>query len=144
MTTLDSLIVRHWQSLADGITKDGIRQLPSYGEAPLRLTMERVERWLKVLAESIDRNEPQLLAGYLEAIAKERQAEGYPIGDLHAIIHITERHIRDLIDQACSDPVERNGQQALLIAIMDSARMALSIAYMLNRAPVTDQEAEEG
>jgi hypothetical protein len=131
MLSLDRLIVEHWESLVDTISKDAIRQIPSYGRAPLQLTVARVERWLKVLADSLDQNDPHLLADYLTVVGKERQEEGYTIGELHAIVTITEEHLQDLIDRSYTDKVERTGQHALLRAVMDSARMILSVAYVL-------------
>jgi hypothetical protein len=120
--------------LVDSITKDAIRQIPSYADAPLQLTLERVERWLKTLSDSILQNDPHLLSQYLMDVGEERQAEGYPVSELHAIVHCTEHHVRDLIARSYSDPVERNGQTALLVAVMDSARMTLSVAYILSVA----------
>ena len=140
--SLYELITTHRESLVDEIAKDAIRQIPSYAEAPLRLTMERIERWLQTLAESIARNMPATLAQYLTAIGKERRQEGYPVGDLHAIIGITERHIRDLIDRSHSDPVERDAQTTLLNAVMDSARMVLSVTYVLSTAARQSQQGE--
>lgn len=134
VTSLNDLITTHWETLADAIVKEAICQIPSYGEAPLRLTIERIERWLRTLAESISQNNPPLLAGYLIAVAEERRAEGYPIGDVHAIVYVTERHLRNLIARSCPDQVERDSQTALLTAIMDSARMTLSVTYILNMA----------
>jgi hypothetical protein len=132
-TSLGELITTHREALVDEVTKDAIRQIPSYADAPLQLTMERVERWLKMLAESIHQNDPHQLSNYLMAIGQERREEGYPIGELHAIIHVTERHIQNLIEGSYSDAVERNGQTALLGAVMDSARMTLSVTYILSR-----------
>ena len=133
-TSLDKLITEHWNTLVDQITKDSIRRIPSYTEAPLRLTIERIERALRVLGESIAQNEPPILAQHLMAVAEERKEEGYPIGDLHIVIQIFERHLGDLIDQTVADPVEQTGQRALLRAVMDSARMTLSVTYILSKA----------
>jgi hypothetical protein len=131
MQSLDHLINEYWETLVDAISKDAIRQIPSYGRAPLRQTVERVERWLKVLADSLAQNAPNILADYLTVVGQERQEEGYTIGELHAIVTITERDLRDLIDDSYADEVERNGQNALVRAVMDSARMILSVAYVL-------------
>ncbi|MGD8245583.1 MAG: hypothetical protein PVG25_11445 [Anaerolineae bacterium] len=133
-TSLGDLIAEHREPLVDSITKDAIRQIPSYSDAPLRLTMERIERWLEALSESIRRNDPSLLSQYLMHVGEERKAEGYPISELHAIVHCTECHVRDLVARSYSDPVERNGQTALLTAVMDSARMTLSVAYIIRMA----------
>jgi hypothetical protein len=134
MISLDELITEKWSDLVDAITKDAVRRIRSYANAPLRTTMERVERWLKTLAESIAKNQPDLLAEYLAAVGEERREEGYPIGDLHAIVHTTEEHLSDLIEDTYDDPVEQNGQMALLTAVMDSARMTLSVTYILSMA----------
>ena len=142
MVSLDELIVQDWESLMDSITKDAIRQIPSYAQAPIRLTIERVERWLKTLSDSVAQNNPQLLAEYLAAVGEERKEEGYPIGDLQTIVHVTERHLGELIAQSYPDPVERAGQTALLQAIMESARMTLSVSYILSVAARESQEAE--
>jgi hypothetical protein len=128
------LISEQLEALSDGITKDAIREIPSYGAAPLKVTSERVERWLKILSESIRRNEPQLLADYLSTVALQRQEEGYAIKDLHAIVFITERHLLTFIDRLTDDPVVRSGERALLNAVMDSARMVLGVAYILSKA----------
>jgi hypothetical protein len=133
-TSLGDLITDHQEMLVDSITKDAIRQIPSYADAPLQLTLERVERWLKTLSDSILQNDPHLLSQYLMEVGEERQSEGYPVGELHAIVRCTEHHLRHLIARSYSDPVERNGQTALLNAVMESARMTLSVAYILSVA----------
>jgi len=134
MISLDDLISEHWAELMDLITKDAVVRIRSYAKAPLKLTMERVGRWLKTLADSVAQNKPDLLAEYLAAVGEERREEGYPIGDLHAIVSITEERLQDLIEDTIQDPVERNGQMALLTAVMDSARMTLSVTYILSLA----------
>lgn len=133
-TSLDKLIVENQESLVDQIVKDAIRQIPSYGRAPLQLTIERVEQWLRTLAASIERNDPHILEHYLAAIAVERQEEGYPIGELHAIVRITEQHLRDVVVSSSSDEIERNALNALLEAVMGAARMVLSVTYVLSAA----------
>jgi hypothetical protein len=133
-TSLGDLIAEYQNLLVDSITKDAIRQIPSYADAPLQLTLERVERWLKTLSDSILQNDPHVLSQYLMGVGEERQAEGYPISELHAIVRCTEHHLRHLIAREYPDPVERNGQTALLAAVMDSARMTLSVAYILSVA----------
>lgn len=133
MVTLDELIREHWETLVSEITKDAVRQIPSYGDAPLQLTIERVERWLNALAESVAQNQPPLLAQHLIGIGEERKEEGYPIGDLHTIVQLTERHLQQLVERAVADPVEQNGLTALLRAVMDSARMTLSVTYILDK-----------
>lgn len=132
--SLGELISDQIDVLSDGITKDAIREIPSYGASPLKVTSERVERWLKILSDSIRRNEPQLLADYLSTVALQRQEEGYAIKDLHAIVMITERHLLAHIDRSTDDAVVRSGERALLNAVMDSARMVLSVAYILRKA----------
>lgn len=129
---LDELIRDNWQTLSDGIIKDAIREIPAYNKAPVRSTTVRVTKWLDVLAESIARNKPETLAGYLSSISIQRREEGYEIKDLHAMVYITERHLAKLIENLVVDPVERNGQLALLNAVMDSARMVLSVAYIFD------------
>jgi hypothetical protein len=129
--TLTELIERNLDSLVDGITKDAIRQIPSYGKAPIKLTMARIERLLRVLVESIRRNNPNVLEQYLMAIGEERREHAYPIGELHAILEITEQHLCDLVVQSIAPEVERNAQLALVGATMDSARMILSKTYLL-------------
>jgi len=78
-TTLYELIATHRESLVDGIAKDAIRQIPSYAEAPLRLTMERVERWLQTLADSIAQNMPATLAQYLTTIGESDGRRDTPL-----------------------------------------------------------------
>ncbi len=130
--SLDDLIVEHRESLVDGIVKDAIRQIPSYGRAPLRQTVERVERFLDALAESIARNEPDVLERHLVGVARERKREGYAIMELHAIVHITEDHVQAVIRRAVAGEVERTGLLALLDAVMGAARMVLSVRYLLS------------
>lgn len=129
---LDELITEHFDSLVDGIVKDAIRQIPSYAQAPLQVTIDRVEQWLQTLARSIEQNDPDILEHHLAAVAEERRDEGYPIGELHAIVQITEQHLLDLIPSACADEVECNANLAVLGAVMDAARMILSVTYILN------------
>jgi hypothetical protein len=130
--SLDELIVANRESLVDGIVKDAIQQIPSYGRAPLRQTIQRVERFLDALAESVARNEPDLLEGHLVGVARERKQEGYAIMELHAIVHITEEHLRTAIRRNVIDEVERTGLLALLDAVTDAARMVLSVRYVLS------------
>jgi len=129
--SLDKLIIKHRESLVDSIVKDAVREIPSYGQAPLRLTLHRVEGWLDALANSIAQNEPDILERYLVAIAGERRQEGFAIIELHSIVHITEEHVRDLIERAVADEIERNGFLTLLAAVMGAARMVLSVRYIL-------------
>jgi len=53
---------------------------------------------------------------------------------LHAIVSITEQHLRDLIDRSYADPVERSAQKSLLDAVLAGARMVLSITFILGIA----------
>lgn len=129
--SLDKLVIENMESLVDVISKDAIRQIPSYGKAPLQQTIERVEIWLKVLASSIQQNKPELLEQYLVAVALERQEEGYAIGELHAIAQITENYLRDLINNQTINEVELNALNALLEAVIGAARMVLSVNYVL-------------
>jgi hypothetical protein len=43
-----------------------------------------------------------------------------------------ERHLRAEIGQTCTDEVECNALLALLDAVMDAARMVLSVRYLLS------------
>lgn len=129
--TLTELIGGNLELLVDGITKDAIRQIPSYGRAPIKVTMARIERLLRVLVESIRRNNPNVLEQYLMGIAEERREHAYPIGELHAILEIVEQHLRELVVQSTSQEMERNALLALVGATMDSARMILSKTYLL-------------
>jgi hypothetical protein len=129
--SLDELIVEHRESLVDGIVKDAIGQIPAYSKAPLRVTIERIERALEALATSIRENDPDILEQHLVGVAAERREEGYAILELHAIVHIIERHLRDDIVGTCSDELERNALLALLDAVMGAARMVLSVRYIL-------------
>jgi hypothetical protein len=128
---LDELIVENRELLVDRIVKDAIGQIPSYAKAPIRVTVGRVERALEALAASIRENDPSIFEQHLIGVAAERREEGYAILELHAIVHIIERHLREEIVRACSDEVERNGLLALLDAVMDAARMVLSVRYIL-------------
>jgi len=129
---LDDLINGNFESLVDEITKEAIRRIPSYGAAPLQLTIERVERWLKAIADSVGRNDPEILKGHLTTVAQERQEEGYAIAELHAIVHITEEQLRQAILDADLDPTERSGNLALLDVVMEAARMVLNVTYLLS------------
>jgi hypothetical protein len=130
--SLDELIVAHRESLVDGIVKDAIRQISSYRRAPLRQTIQRVERFLDALAESVARNEPDVLEKHLVDVARERKNEGYAIMELHAIVHITEEHVQAAIRHDVADEVERTGLLALLDAVTGAARMVLSVRYLLS------------
>jgi hypothetical protein len=130
-TNLVDLIENNLEWLVDETTKDAIRQIPRYGKAPIRQTMARMERLLKILAESVRRNSPNLLEQFLEGVAEERHARAYPIGELHAILDITETHLRELVAQSAAGEVDRNAQNALVNAIIDSAHMVFSKAYLL-------------
>jgi hypothetical protein len=130
--SLDELAVEHREALVNGIVKDAIRQIPAYGRAPLRQTVERVERFLDALAESIARNDPDILEQHLVGVAQERKQEGYAILELHAIVYITEEHLQTTIRNVVTDEVERNGLSALLEAVMGAARMVLSVRYLLS------------
>lgn len=129
--SLDKLIIEHRESLVDSIVKDAIRQIPSYGQAPLRLTIQRVEQWLDALADSIAQNEPKILERHLVAVASERQEEGFAVIELHNIVYITEGHVRGLIGRFVADEIERNGFLTLLAAVMGAARMVLGVRYIL-------------
>lgn len=130
--TLDRLIVENRESLVDDIVKDAIRQIPAYGQAPLRQTIDRVERFLDALVASIAHDDPDLLEQYLVGVAQERKQQGIAIMELHAIVDIAEKHLRATVQSAVSDNVERNGLLALLEAVMDAARMVLSVRYLLD------------
>ena len=56
--TLVELIEKNMELLVDGITKEAIQRIPSYGEAPIKQTLGRMERMLGVLVDSIRRNHP--------------------------------------------------------------------------------------
>jgi hypothetical protein len=133
-TSLDGLIAAHWDALVDDIAKDAICQIPSYHQAPIRVTMERVGRWLQTCADSIRENDPHLLERYLTGVGEERKEQGYAIHELHAIVSITEQHLRDLIDRSYADPVERSAQKSLLDAVLAGARMVLSVTFLLSMA----------
>ena len=129
--TLDNLITDNRELLVDRIVKDAIGQIPSYAEAPLRVTIERIEEGLDALAESIREDDPDILEQHLIGIAATRRQEGYAILELHAVIYLYERHLRDAIVSNCTGEVECNALMALLDAVMGAARMVLSVRYML-------------
>jgi hypothetical protein len=129
--SLDELIVENRESLVDRIVKDAIGQIPAYAKAPLRVTIDRVEQALQAVADSVRENDPDILERHLVGVAAERQEEGYAILELHTIVHIIERHLREEIMRACPDEVERNGLLALLDAVIAAARMVLSVRYIL-------------
>ncbi|HZD57571.1 MAG TPA: hypothetical protein VE136_12640 [Anaerolineales bacterium] len=129
--TLDQLIRENLEGLADHITKDAVRLIPSYREAPLRITTERVENWLRMLAASLHENDPQVLERYIVTIAHERYTQGYQVTELHNIVQLTEQHLREYIDQSAVAPLERNALIALCEAAMDAARMVISVTYVL-------------
>ena len=129
--SLDTLILENLEDLVDRITKDAIRFIPSYRDAPLRTTAKRVEVWLQVLATSLHENDPQVLEKYLVTIAHERYAEGYQVTELHSIVQLTDQHLRDYIELTTIEPTERNALIALCEAVMDAARMVISVTYVL-------------
>jgi DNA-binding transcriptional regulator YbjK len=129
--TLDQLIRENLEDLVDHITKDAVRQIPSYREAPLSTTVERVENWLRVLATSLHENSPQVLEKYIVTIAHERYSEGYQVTELHNIMQLTEQHLRQIINRTVVEPLERNALIALCEAAMDAARMVISVTYIL-------------
>lgn len=129
--TLDKLILENLEDLIDRITKDAVRFIPSYRDAPLRITAKRVEVWLRVLATSLHENDPQILEKYLVTIAHERYAEGYQVTELHSIVQLTDQHLRDYIELIAIEPTTRNALTALCEAVMDAARMVVSVTYVL-------------
>jgi len=129
--TLDSLIIENRELLVDRIAKDAIGQIPSYAEAPLRVTIERIEEGLDALAESIREDDPDILEHHLIGVAGARRLEGYAILELHAVIYLYERHLREVVLNTCTDEVECNALLALLDAVMGAARMVLSVRYTL-------------
>jgi hypothetical protein len=129
---LDELIVENRESLVDGIVKDAIRQISAYGRAPLQQTVERVGRFLDALAESVARNDPDILERYLVGVAHERKREGYAVMELHAIVYLSEERVNALIRDVVADEVDRNALLALLGAVMGAARMVLSVRYLLS------------
>jgi hypothetical protein len=124
-------MTKYHERLVDEIAKDAICQIPSYREAPLRLTVERIDHALNAVAASIHQNDPEILEGHLRKVAEERQKEGYPISELHAVVQITEKHLADLILSSDADGAERNANLALLDVVMDAARMVLSVTYVI-------------
>jgi ribosome-binding protein aMBF1 (putative translation factor) len=130
--SLDELIAEHQEVLVDKVTKDAICRIPSYREAPLRETIQRVERWLKALSDSIAENDPEILEEYLQTVARERRKQGYAIAELHAIVQITEEHMETLVNRALAVETERNANLAVLEIVMDAARMVLSVTYVIN------------
>jgi hypothetical protein len=130
-SSLDQLILENLNGLADRIAKDAVLQIPSYHEAPLKTTMERIENWLRVLATSLHKNDPQVLEKYIVAIAHERYMQGYKVTELHNLVQITEQHLRSAIEQAKTEPLERNALIALCGAALDAARMVISVTYVL-------------
>lgn len=130
-SSLDNLILENLEPLVDSITKEAIRLVPSYREAPLRVTVKRVETWLRMLATSLHRNDPQILEKYLVATAQERYKEGYRVTELHNIVQITEMRLNELINAASLASLERNALIALCNAVMDAARMVISVSYVL-------------
>jgi hypothetical protein len=134
--TLDELIVKNRESLVDRIVKDAIGQIPAYAKAPLQTTIARVEQALQATADSIRENDPDILEQHLVGVAAERRGEGYAILELHAIVHIIERHVRNDIVRSCPAEIECNALLALLDAVMDAARMVLSVRYLLSAEPL--------
>jgi len=130
-TNLVDLIEGNLDWLVDEITKDAIRQIPSYGRAPIRQTLVRIEHLLKILAESVRRNEPSVMEQFLEGVAQERRARAYPIGELHAVLDIAAKHLHALVARVVEGEVEQNAQSALVSAIVDSAHMVFSKTYLL-------------
>ena len=135
--SLDELIVKNRESLVDRIVKDAVGQIPAYSKAPLRTTIARVEQALQATADSIRDNDPDILERHLVGVAAERRREGYAILELHAIVHIMERHLREDIVRSCPAEIECNALLAVLDAVMDAARMVLSVRYLLVATKLT-------
>jgi hypothetical protein len=134
--SLHEIIEQHREALADAIAKAAIRQIPSYEEAPLSQTLERVDRWLRILAASAKENDPRILEGYLMGVAEERRIEGYGVDELHAVARLTEAEIRRQIQATDASQTEKNGLQALLAAIMGAARMVISVNFIMRVSDV--------
>jgi hypothetical protein len=64
-------------------------------------------------------------------VSEERKSEGYAIGELHAIVEITEGHLQKTILRIVSSEVDQNGLLALLQAVMGAARMTISVRYIM-------------
>lgn len=127
---LSDLIGEHYHVLVDEITKDAIREIGAYGDAPLRQTVERIERSIKAMVDSIRLNEPDILKEHVTVVAAERQKEGYSAAELHAIIQIMKQHMQALIAETYEEETERTGYLALTDTIVESARMMVSVAYL--------------
>lgn len=143
-TTLDQLIRSHRDGLVDAIVKDAIRLIPAYAHLPIQTTVARVERWLDVLAESIARNHPPTLEDYLVEVAEERREEGFVVAELHTIVQITDGHLARIIEDTQPEEIPRNAQRALLTAVMDAARMVLSVTFVRQAARERGMTTQRG
>ena len=65
-------------------------------------------------------------------VSEARRSEGYAIGELHAIVGITEAHLQNTILRIVSSEVDQNGLLALLQAVMGAARMTISVRYVMS------------
>ena len=127
---LDEFIRLHAQELADSITKQVLCDLPEWREIPLRKTLERIEKFLFVLGDSIRQDNPNFLITYLNSISVRRIKEGVSISALHGLMDISEAHIINLIQSAEEDDQVKKVFKGVIKNAMASARVTLSIAYI--------------
>jgi hypothetical protein len=134
---LDQFIRENGEVLVDCIVKQAVKDLPEWQELPLLATIERVEHFLLVLADSIRQNNPNFLLTYLNSISKDRISEGTRIHTLHGFFDITEQQILNLIKKQEHSELMLKTFQGVIQNAMASSRLALSVAYLKN-----DKESE--
>ena len=127
---LDEFIRQNSQELTDSITKQVLFEVPGWREIPLRKTLERIEKFLFVLGDSIRQDNPNFLITYLNSISVRRIKEGVTISALHGLMDIAEARI---IEQIHSAEENDQGKKVFINVIKNalaSAKVTLSIAYI--------------
>ena len=127
---LDEFIRLHAQELADGITKQVLFDLPEWRETPLRKTLERIEKFLFVLGDSIRQDNPNFLITYLNSISIRRIKEGVTISALHGLMDIAEARIIEQVQSAEENDQVKKVFINVIKNALASAKVTLSIAYL--------------
>ena len=127
---LDEFIRLHAQELADNIAKQVLYDLPEWREIPLQKTLERIEKFLFVLGDSIRQDNPNFLITYLNSISIRRIKEGLSISALHGLMDISEAYILNLIRSEEKNEQVKKVFHGVIKNAMASARVTLSIAYI--------------
>ena len=127
---LDVFIRFHGQDLTDRITKQVLCDLPEWRAISLKKTIERIEKFLIILADSIRQDNPNFLITYLNSISVRRMKEGLSISALHGLMDISEGHIINLVQSAQGNEQDKKVYSGVIKNAMATARIAMSIVYI--------------